>query len=153
MFFFGNDFGMQKGLLFSEEMWMEFFYESYRRIVEQAHRHGLVVMTHSCGNIAPLIRHLIDAGVDILDPVQTTAAGMDPSRLKPAFGDEIVFHGAVDTQQILPRCTPDEVGRHVREMVEVIGRDGGYIVAPCNNLQDDTPVENVVALYRAAGGG
>ncbi len=150
VFFFGNDFGTQQGLLFSEAMWLDFFFESYRRIVAQAHDHGLTVMTHSCGSIARLLPHLIEAGVDIVDPVQTSAAEMEPQSLKHRYGDRLIFHGAIDTQHVLPRCRPDEVHEHTRRTIDVLGSEGGYIMAPCNNLQDDTPVENVLAMYRAA---
>jgi uroporphyrinogen decarboxylase len=149
LFFFGNDFGTQNGLLISEAMWVDFFKEEYRKIVALAHAHGLKVMVHSCGSILELIPHLIELGVDILDPVQTTAAGMDAGRLKRDFGERIVFHGAVDTQGILPRATPEEVTAHVSELAGTLGAGGGYIMAPCNNIQADTPVENAVAMYEA----
>jgi uroporphyrinogen decarboxylase len=149
LFFFGNDFGTQNGLLISEAMWVEFFKEEYREIVELARAHGLKVMVHSCGSIVELIPHLVELGVDVLDPVQTTAAGMDPVRLKREFGERLVFHGAVDTQGVLPRGTPDQVAAHVKELAGTLGVEGGWIMAPCNNIQADTPVANVVAMYEA----
>jgi uroporphyrinogen decarboxylase len=152
LFFFGNDFGTQNGLLISESMWVEFFEEEYRKIVGQAHGHGLTVMVHSCGSIPELIPHLIELGVDVLDPVQTTAAGMEAARLKREFGKRLVFHGAVDTQGVLPRGTPGEVAAHVAELSTTLGAGGGWIMAPCNNIQADTPVDNVVAMYEAARG-
>ncbi|MBN1834601.1 MAG: hypothetical protein JW820_02060 [Spirochaetales bacterium] len=151
VFFFGNDFGTQNGPLIGEPMWADFYKEEYRRIVDLAHGYGLKVMVHSCGSIVQLIPHLIELGVDLIDPVQTTAAGMDPQRLKREFGKQIVFHGAVDTQGVLPRGTPEEVSAHVRSLVDILGDQGGYIMAPCNNIQADTPVENIVAMYAALG--
>lgn len=151
VFFFGNDFGTQNGLLVGESMWAEFYKEEYRKIVDLAHAYGLRVMVHSCGSIVELIPHLVELGVDILDPVQTTAAGMEPERLKSEFGARIVFHGAVDTQGVLPRGTREEVAAHVAALADTLGDRGGYIVAPCNNIQADTPVENIVAMYEALG--
>jgi uroporphyrinogen decarboxylase len=150
IFFFGNDFGSQNGLLFSHEMWREFYFESYRKIIDLAHSYGLKVMTHSCGSIRGILPDLIEAGVELLDPVQLTAEDMDPAGLKEDFGRDIVFHGAIDTQGILPVASTEEVEQHVRDVMRVLGRDGGYIFAPCNAIQSDTPPENVEAMYRAA---
>lgn len=108
-------------------------------------------MSHSCGAIRPLIDRFIEIGIDIIDPVQTTADGMDPTGLKRDFGDRIVFHGAVDTQSVLPSGFPREVEEHVRETIGALGGGGGYILSSCNRIQDDTPIENVLAMYRAAG--
>jgi uroporphyrinogen decarboxylase len=107
-------------------------------------------MVHSCGAVEPLLRHFIECGVDILDPVQTTAAGMDPKALKETYGDRLVFHGAIDTQAVLPRGSAEDVKAHVRGMVTELGRDGGYILASCNSIQDDTPTENIMAMYETA---
>jgi uroporphyrinogen decarboxylase len=115
-----------------------------------AHSHDLKVMMHSCGGIRPLIGHLIEAGVDMLAPVQTTAVGMNPAELKREFGDRLVFHGAIDTQRVLPAKPPDEVYAHGVGMIETLGQDGGYVYASCNSLQSDTSVENIDAMYRAA---
>jgi uroporphyrinogen decarboxylase len=150
IYFLGNDWGTQKGLLFSREMWFDFFFENYKRLIAHAHGYGLKVMTHSCGAILPLIDPLIEAGVDILDPVQTTAEGMQAETLKQRFGDRLVFHGAIDTQQVLPNETPEGVYAHAAKTIEVLGRTGGYIFSSCNNIQEDTPLENIDAMYRAA---
>jgi glucosamine-6-phosphate deaminase len=101
----------------------------------------------SSGAIRPLIPMLIQAGVDILDPVQVTAKGMVPAELKAEFGGKIVFHGGIDTQNILPFGTPDEVCAHVREVVSAMSADGGYIFASSQILSPDIPVENIVAMY------
>jgi len=152
IWYFGNDFGTQGGLLFSQEMWREFFGEPYRQLAELAHRHGLKVMTHSCGAVAELIGEFLEAGVDILDPVQTTAAGMEPAGLKLRFGERLVFHGGVDTQGVLPTADPGTVRRHVRGLIASLGAAGGYIFAPCNAIQADTPPANVLAMYEEARG-
>ena len=150
LYYFGNDFGSQNGLLFSRDMWRQFFFENYRRLIDLAHGHGLKVMVHSCGSIRQIMADLIEVGVDIIDPVQTTADGMEPIGLKEDFGDRIVFHGAVDTQGVLPTASQEGVEQHVLEIMRELGRDGGYIFAPCNAIQADTPPENVESMYRAA---
>ncbi|MFH1614552.1 MAG: uroporphyrinogen decarboxylase family protein [Planctomycetota bacterium] len=150
VWFFGNDFGDQKSLLFSEEMFSEFFLGSIRQLTAMARSYGLRVMMHSCGAISRIIPMLIEAGVELLDPVQVTAEGMAAVELKKQFGDKIVFHGAIDTQHILPMGTPKEVHDHAEATIEILSSGGGYIFAPCNVIQPDTPVENVVAMYQAA---
>jgi uroporphyrinogen decarboxylase len=150
VYYFGNDFGTQQGLLFSREMWREFFGEPYRLLAELARRHGLKVMTHSCGAVGELIEDFLEAGIDILDPVQTTAAGMEAADLKRRFGKRLVFHGGVDTQGVLPGAGEQEVRRHVRALIDTLGQNGGYIFAPCNAIQSDTPPENVLAMYSEA---
>ena len=152
VWFFGNDFGHQSGLLFGEAMWADFFEDNLRKLVGLARGHGLRVMMHSCGAVGKLIPSLVDAGVEILDPVQVTAEGMEPAGLKEAFGDRIVFHGGIDTQQVLPEASPEEVQRHVTETIDLLGADGGYILAPSQIYQADIPVENILAVYRTAGG-
>lgn len=147
VWFFGNDFCSQEGLLFSCDMWAEFFLENLKRLTALAHGHGLTVMMHSCGAIADLIPLLIEVGVDILDPIQVTAKGMVPADLKARFGDRIVFHGGIDNQQVLPFGTREKVESHVREVGAALGRDGGYIFAPSQILGPDIPVENLIAMY------
>jgi len=150
VFFMGNDFGSQGGLLFSEQMWLDFFHDPYERIIGHAKEKGYRVMVHSCGAIEPLLKHFISCGVEILDPVQTTASGMDAAELKKRYGERLVFHGAIDTQGILPHGSPDDVVVHVKETIKVLGKQGGYLFASCNSLQNDTPVENVRAMYETA---
>lgn len=147
VWFFGNDFGSQESLLMSPGMWEEFFFEDIKRLCALSHRYGIKTMMHSCGAIRPIIPMLIEAGVDILDPVQVTAKGMVPSELKTEFGDRIVFHGGIDTQHILPFGTPDEVRAHVRDTVGAMSADGGYIFAPSQILAADIPAGNIVAMY------
>jgi len=150
IWFFGNDFGSQSGLLISRGMWHEFFGENIARLTSLAHSYGLKVMMHSCGSIREIIPDLIEAGVDMLDPVQVSAAGMDPRSIVDCFGGEIVFHGGVDTQNVLPFATPQEVAGHAREVAETLGEKGGYIFAPSQILGPDIPMENIVAMYEVA---
>jgi uroporphyrinogen-III decarboxylase len=108
-------------------------------------------MKHCCGGCEPLIEGFIEAGFDVLNPVQTSAAGMDPKGLVDKYGGRIVFWGGgVDTQKTLPFGTPDEVRREVERRIGDLGRGGGYILAPVHNVQADVPAENLVAMYRHA---
>lgn len=147
IWFFGNDFGSQNGLLFSPAMWQEFFFDSIRTLVALAHSYGLKVMMHSCGGISEIISFLIEAGVEILDPIQLTAQGMEAKRLADDFGGKIVFHGGVDTQHVLPQGTPEEVASHASDVIHVLGQKGGYIFAPSQILGPDIPIENIMAMY------
>jgi uroporphyrinogen decarboxylase len=103
-------------------------------------------MFHSCGAIRPVIDDLIEIGVDILDPLQAAADGMEPQALKDLYGGRICLHGGICTQFLLPKGTPDEVRREARRRVEILGAGGGYILAPCHVLQTDVPTENILAL-------
>lgn len=150
VWYFGNDFGSQGGLIFSREMFQRYFLDNYRKLIRLAHHYGVKVMCHSCGAIIPLIPDLIEAGIDLLDPVQTTAAGMDPARLKREFGDKLVFHGGVDTQHVLPDRTPEQVYDHCRQLIQALGRDGGYVFGSSNSIMPGTPVANIDAMYCAA---
>jgi len=104
-------------------------------------------MFHSCGSIVPSLDRLIEIGVDILDPVQVTAANMDPGMLKKRFGPRLCFHGSIDTQRLLPHGTPGEVAATVRRMRAVLGDGGGLILAPSHVFQGDVPTANILALY------
>ena len=149
IWFFGNDFGAQNGLLISRDMWLDIFFENIKQLTALAHSYGFKVMMHSCGGVSEIIDDLIEAGVDILDPIQVTAAGMDPKSLADRFGGRIVFHGGVDTQQVLPKAAPEEVARHARDVANTLSEKGGYIFAPSQLLGSDTPLENIVAMYEA----
>jgi uroporphyrinogen decarboxylase len=119
----------------------------FKFIHEQA---DVKILLHSCGAIFPLIEDLIQAGVDILNPVQTRAAGMDPASLKAAFGDRLIFWGGIDEQHILPHGTSVEIADEVEKMIRIMGAGGGYILAPGHNIQEDTPSESIVAMFDAA---
>ncbi|MHB9023610.1 MAG: uroporphyrinogen decarboxylase family protein [Armatimonadota bacterium] len=142
----GDDFGTQLGLLISREHFKRFFAPSLRRHFELAKSHGVMCYQHCCGAIYDIIPDLIDCGVEILNPIQVTAEGMDPRRLKREFGRSLAFHGAIDIQQTLPTGTPDDVRQEVRTRMEQLGPDG-YILGPTHNLQADIPPANIVAMY------
>ena len=148
VYMFGADYGSQESLLMSRQMWLDYFFENTKRICAHAHSHGLKVMMHSCGAIFELIGDLIDAGVDMLDPIQLTAKGMGMDRLTEHFGGRIVFHGGIDTQHVLPEGTPDQVRTHAREVIDGLSAKGGYIFCPSQILSPDISDENIEAMYR-----
>ena len=150
-FLMGDDFGTQTGLLVSLPMWREFFADSLRAFADLAHAYGLTVMLHSCGAVREIFDDLIGLGIEVLNPVQVRAAGMDIAELKRDFGARVSFYGAIDIQETLPRGTLTEVEREVARTIGVLGAGGGYILSPTHSIQPDTPVENILAVYRQAG--
>jgi len=141
-----DDLGTQRGLFFSAEMFRTFMKPRIAKLVDLAHSHSVKFMFHSCGAIRPLIEDLIEIGVDILDPLQAAAEGMDPQELKDCYGDRICLHGGICTQYLLPRGTPEEVRAEVRRRIGILGKGGGYILAPCHVLQLDVPTDNILAM-------
>ncbi|MCC6443264.1 MAG: hypothetical protein IT210_07385 [Armatimonadetes bacterium] len=149
LFEINDDVGSQKGLLVGPDLWRRTIKPRLKEQVALCKRYGARVQYHSCGSVREILPDLIEIGIDILNPVQPLAAGMDPFALKREFGRDIAFHGGIDEQELLPRARAAQVRDHVRRYVEAVGRDGGLIAAPCHVLQPDTPTENVVALYEA----
>lgn len=137
----------QNGLLISPEKWHKLFFAKLKAMCDLGHRYSAKVMLHSCGSTRPIWPGLIEAGVDIYDTVQPEAAQMNPAELKEEFGDRICFHGTISTQRTLPFGTTEQVAEEVRLRIKTVGKDGGFIVAPAHNIQPDTPVENILALY------
>jgi len=149
---FNDDLGTQDAPFLSVPMFRELVMPYYKRGLDWVHQNtGMKVFMHNDGAIADLIPSLIEMGVDILNPVQTTAKGMDPARLKQEFGDRLVFWGAAcDCQGTLAFGTPEEVSREVKESVRVLAPGGGYVLAPVHNIQAGVPPENVIALFDTA---
>jgi hypothetical protein len=147
-----DDSGTQRGEFINPDLWAEMIKPHYAKLCGWIHAHTrMKTFLHSCGSIARLIPHLIEAGVDILNPVQTSAAGMEPRALKEAFGNRIVFWGGgCDTQSVLPRATPEEVRAHVRERIETFAPGGGYVFTQVHNIQAKVPPENIEAMLDAA---
>jgi hypothetical protein len=147
-----DDSGTQRGEFISPDLWAEMIKPHYARLCAWVHRNTkMKTFFHCCGSIPHLIPHLIEAGVDILNPVQTSAAGMDPRRLKREFGRRIVFWGGgCDTQSTLPFGTPEEVREQVRERLGIFAPGGGYVFNQVHNIQANVPPENIVAMLEAA---
>lgn len=146
----GEDCGSQRGRLFPPKVFDEFFVPRLQRFIDLAHEHGALAMLHSCGDTHDIMPTFIEMGLDILDAMQPEPEGMDPATIKRLYGDRLTFCGLISTQHTLPHGSPEDVRREVRERVEVMGVDGGYILAPAHCIQPDTPLENVLALYDEA---
>jgi uroporphyrinogen decarboxylase len=150
----GDDLGGQTGPLISPEIFRQMVkpilckrWKVIKGRFRKFNPKGYVIF-HSCGNIYPLIPDFIGCGLDILDPIQKLK-GMEIEKLKAEFGNKLTFHGAIDTQYLLPNGSPAEVKSEVKRVIETLGRNGGYIAAPVHNLQADVPVENIIALSEA----
>jgi len=142
-----EDLGSQRTLLFSPALIHEFFIPRMRRMIDLAHRHGVYAFFHSDGAIREILPDMVEAGIDVLNPIQWRCTGMEREALKRDFGDAVVFHGGMDNQQTLPFGTPEEVREEVRENLGLLRGGRGYILAPCHNIQPLTPVENILAMY------
>ncbi|MDH7482554.1 MAG: uroporphyrinogen decarboxylase family protein [Armatimonadota bacterium] len=148
----GDDLGTQIATMLSPDL--------YRRVVKPRHakqywyvrEHSDVhVFLHACGSCWEIMGDLVEEGVEVLNPVQTSAAGMDPRRLKKEFGDKLTFWGGgCDTQSVLPNATPEEIERHVKERIEIFAPGGGFVFTQIHNVQANVPPQNVVACYDAA---
>ncbi len=145
-----DDFGTQTGLMISLEMFDEFFLPHYRRLAKLIHDHGIRIFHHDDGAMWDLIPRLIDLGVAVINPIQYRCGNIDRAWLKATYGDRLAFHGGVENQAVLPFGSVAEVAAEVRECIATLGQGGGYILAPCHNLQAVTPVENIVAMYETA---
>lgn len=143
-----EDMGGQDRLLFSPKMIRTFLLPRMKRIVDLAHSAGVYVFHHNDGSIRDVLPDLIGIGIDLLNPIQWRCKGMGRAELKRDFGDQVIFHGGMDNQQTLPFGTVADVEREVLENIELLGKGGGYILAPCHNLQVVSPAENIVAMYR-----
>lgn len=149
----GDDFGSQDGMMISPRMFREFFKEREARIIEtiKGRSPHVKIFFHSCGSVAPIIPDLIEIGVDILNPVQITARGMDSETLKRKFGRNLTFWGGgCDTQQVLPYGKPEDVAREVERRLRDFSPGGGYVFAPVLTVPENTPPENLVVMYDTA---
>ncbi|MCF7708693.1 MAG: hypothetical protein K9N52_07330 [Verrucomicrobia bacterium] len=148
-----DDLASQDRLLISPRMYREFIKPRHSRLfsfIKEKAKVPVKIFFHSCGAIEPLIPDLIESGVDILNPVQVSASGMDTRELKRKYGDELIFYGGgVDTQNILPRGSPGEVRDEVKRRIEDLAPGGGFIFATVHNIQADVPPENIVAMWEA----
>ena len=145
----GDDLGTQRSLVMSPEQYREWYRPRHRRIVEQIRstRADARIAFHCCGHVTPLVRDLIEIGIDVLEAVQ--AETMDLGQLKREFGRDISFWGGVGAQSVLARTTPQQVIEGVRETLRVMAPGGGYIAAPCHTLTEEVPWESVLAFHEA----
>ncbi len=144
-----EDMGGQDRLMFSKKHIREFLLPRMKRVIDLAHQAGVYVFHHNDGSCLAIIPDMIEAGIDALNPIQWRSRGMEREELKAAFGEKIIFHGAVDNQYTLPFGSAAEVRQEVQDNLRILGAGGGYILAPCHNIQPVTPPENVVAMYEA----
>jgi uroporphyrinogen decarboxylase len=148
---FGDDLGMTNGPFISNEIYREFFKPRHQILCDYVKSHSSMhTMLHCCGGIYELMPDLIDAGFEILNPIQINAANMEPERLKREFGKDVTFWGGgCDTSRILNRATPDEVRKHVLHNLEIFTKGGGYVFNTVHNIMPDVPPENIVAMFDA----
>jgi len=145
-----EDLGSQESLLISPAHIREFLLPRMKRIMDLVHEGGGHVFHHSDGAVRPIIPEMIEAGIEVLNPVQWRCPGMEREGLKADFGDRIAFHGAMDNQYTLAFGSAEEVRREVLDNIRILGAGGGYILAPCHNIQAVSPPENIVAMYETA---
>lgn len=148
----GTDFGSQRGLMLGREIFQDLYKPFYKEINDWVHKNtGWKTFYHTCGAVYDLLDDFAEMGVDCLNPLQLSAEGMDAVRIKEKYGDKFVFWGGgVDTQRVLPFGTPEEVRSQVRERVDILGKDGGYVFNTIHNIVAHVPVENLLAMYEEA---
>lgn len=149
--YMADDYCSQLAPMFSPAHFGEFVVPYLRRIVDLVHRHDKKFLLHVCGAVRPLLPQIVDCGVDMLEPIQTRATGMDPVSLKRDFGDDLCFYGGVDLQQTLCRGTTREVADEVCRLIDVLGKGGGYVLGPGHTyIQVDAPLANIMTMYDTA---
>ena len=152
MIWIGDDVGAQNTMLISPQQWRKIFKPKMANFIQTLKniKPGLKVAYHSDGNIHPIIGDLIEIGLDILNPVQP--ASMNPARIKKEFGDKLSFWGTIDEQHTLPFGSPADVQKEVKQRIETVGKNGGFIISPAHHVQLDTPLENFWAMVKTATG-
>ncbi len=148
----GDDLGTDRGPLLSLSMWRRYLKPRLKRVFDsfRAARPGVILAYHCCGSATAFIDELIEIGMDVLNPIQVTAYGMDPVALKQRYGQRIAFCGAIDQRHVLPSGSPESVAAEVKRRIREMGRGGGYLLAPTHDIQADTPVANILAVFQAA---
>ena len=143
-----DDMATQQDLMISLDIFREFYLPWYKKLFFLVKKYGCKVFFHICGNANLVIPDLIDIGVDILDPVQVSAKEMDLPTLKKRYGKHLCFHGGIDVQTMLPKLKPEELTSYTRSMQDLFADSGGLILGPSHEITDDTPLENILAVYR-----
>ncbi len=148
----GDDIAGQDNLLMSPTLWRILVKPHLQRVIDVGLQRGLPIAYHCCGAVRAIIPDLIEMGVDVLNPVQVNCPGMHPAELKSEFGRELTFMGGVDTQNLLPVASADEVYGATLNLIQTMTSDGGgFILAATHTVPPETPLENIFAMYRAAG--
>ena len=148
LFFVGNDFGAEKDLLFSPDLWRKFFKKRFKKLVDLGREYDIYFAIHSCGDISSIIPDLIEIGVDALNPIQISTKGMNPKRIFDKYGEELIFFGGIDVREILEKGTQEEVAKETRRIIDILGGYDRYITAPSHDyLLPEIPPENIVTMY------
>jgi len=149
---FGDDLGAQNGPFMAPDVFADIFKPGYKKMWDFVHSNSdCKVFMHSCGSIYGLLNHLIDVGLDVINPVQTTSTNMGPKKLKKEFGKYVTFWGGgCNTRDILPNKTPREVKEDVKRRIDIFGKDGGFVFNQIHNIQYDIPAENIIAMFEGA---
>ena len=150
VFWYGDDFAGQTGMLISPEQWRRLFKPTYHKVFDLAKSYGLNTWFHSCGTFRPVLPDLIDIGMDVWETVQVHLPGNEPEALKREYGRDIAFYGAINSQRTLPFGSEEEVRAEVRARINVLGKGGGYICGPDHSILPDVPAENVLAMLDEA---
>jgi uroporphyrinogen decarboxylase len=149
----GDDFGTENGPFISPQMFRRFLKPRFATLIGHIRKLApkVTVFLHSCGSIYALLPDLIEAGFEVINPVQISARNMEPARLKREFGRDVTFWGGgCDTQHFLPRATPQQIRDHVRRNIDILAPGGGFVFCPVHNLLAEVPPEKIVAIYEAA---
>ena len=141
---FGDDWGQQTGLIMGPELWHQFIHPRVRQMYQAVKAQKKFVSIHSCGKVQEVFPDLIEAGLDMFNPFQPEV--MDPVAMKKQFGRRLVFFGGISTQRLLPFGTVAQVKKEVRELLKVVGEQGGYIAAPAHDIPGDAKPENIAAM-------
>lgn len=146
----GDDWGSQKSMLMSPEMWRQYFKPRLKRIIDAIHQENpeMIIAYHSCGSISPIIGDLVEIGVNVLNPLQESAADMNHQRIKDEYGDKLTFMCGLDTQTFLVNATPEEVCTEMEKEICKMGKNGGYIAAVSHTIQHDVPAANIIAMLQ-----
>lgn len=143
-----DDVGTQQGLFVSPEHYREYIRPHHVRLNKVLKEYGVAIMYHSCGAIMPLINDILSIPIDILNPLQPYAEGMDQRKIKKMYGDRVIFHGGIDIQHLLRMKDRDRLVEELKETVSILGEEGGYIMSSTHYLQADIPLENILLLYK-----
>jgi len=147
-----DDFATQDGLMISVDLWRRYYKPWTKKLVNEAKKYNLLVCFHICGSCVEIIPDLIEMGVEILDPVQVSAKNMELSNLKKLFGKNICFHGGIDGQKLIPLGSPKQIKEEVNRIKDIyMDGSGGIIMGPSHHITPDTPIKNILAIYKSEG--